>query len=85
MTSKFELANRVFWELGHEFVSTVFGVEPSGKTSVTCGILGGNEPLSHFHLDPFARGDCAGVDWIGTCVIFVLCVVRTKKLPNPIL
>ena len=69
MTNKLELANRVFWELGHEFVSAVLGLEPSGKTSVTCGILGGDVPLSRFHLDPFAPGDCAGVDWLGTCTL----------------
>ncbi len=65
MTSTVALGTRVFQELGQEFVSTVFGAVPTGRTSVTCGILGGSEPQSGFHLNPFAEGDCAGVDLVG--------------------
>lgn len=65
MTNTVELGIQVFRELGHEFMSTVFGTAPSGKKFVTCGVLDGNEPQSLFFLNPFAKGECVGVDWVG--------------------
>jgi hypothetical protein len=67
MTTKLELGSQVFQELGQEFVSTVFGAAATGRSSVVCGVPGaeGDVPMSRFFLNPFAEGDCAGVDLVG--------------------
>ena len=66
MTSKLELGKQVFWELGQEFVSTVFGVGKTGRSMVVCGEgVEGDIPMTRIFLNPAAEGECAGVDWIG--------------------
>lgn len=72
MTTKLELGNQVFWDLGQEFVSTVFGAAKTGRSSVTCGVPSSSEggiPMSRFFLNPFAEGECAGVDLVGKSII----------------
>jgi hypothetical protein len=70
-TTKLELGSQAFQELGQEFMSTVFGAAETGRPSVVCGVQGsqgGGVPMSQFFLNPFAEGECAGVDLVGKSV-----------------
>ena len=64
MTSTFELGARLFRELGQEFTATVLGKTSPGLSSLPCGAVG-DDSLTSFYLNPFAEGECAGVDLVG--------------------
>lgn len=70
-----ELGNRVFWDLGQEFVATVFGTTRAVQSSVVCGVPAGAEGdvlTTRFFLDPFASGECAGVDLVVLAIMVVM-------------
>lgn len=74
MMEKLELGNQVFGDLGQEFLSTVFGAAKTGRSSVVCGVPAvaeGDVPMSRIFLNPFAEGECAGVDLVGKSIVGV--------------
>lgn len=64
--NKLQLSGRVFWEVGQEFLGTVFGTTKKGLSSFPCGAVSSDNPsMTSFYLDPFAEGECACVDFVG--------------------
>lgn len=66
-TNKMELGVQLFHGLWHEFSASVFGTPSRGLTSIQCGAVAGGDDSSvtAFYLNPFAEGECAGVDFVG--------------------
>jgi hypothetical protein len=67
MSSIMELGIQSYKDLGGEFVAAVFGLGPTGKTSVVCGA--GEDDINilktYFYLNPYGEGVCSGSDWTG--------------------
>jgi hypothetical protein len=58
-------------DLGKEFVASVVGLGPTGKTSVICGAPEGYQ-YTYFYLNPFGDEECAGSDWMVMLILVVI-------------
>lgn len=65
MSSIMELGIQSYKDLGGEFVATILGLGPTGKTSVVCGAGGDDIFKTYFYLNPYQEGVCSGSDWTG--------------------